>query len=82
MSAGLHRIIFWLGIVLLCGAHMWPRLMPHEGPSPLWFGWLPNDMAYHLVWILCASAWVFYMCGPIWSAEEEEPATGEGSADA
>ena len=70
MSDRLHRLVFWVGIALLFGAHMWPRLLPREGPSPLWFGWLPGDMAYHLLWIVAAAVWVLYMTGPIWSAEE------------
>jgi hypothetical protein len=50
---------------------MWPRLVPSEAPTKLWFGWLPSDMAYHLLWIIAAALWVAYMTGPVWAAEEE-----------
>jgi hypothetical protein len=70
MTSRSHRIVFWAGVVALGLAHMWPRLLPAEGPTKLWFGWLPGDMAYHLLWIVAAAAWVIYMTGPVWSAEE------------
>ncbi len=75
MSPRGHRVLFWSGVALLCATHLWPRLVPAEGPVKLWFGWLPGDMAYHLIWILAAAVWVGYMTGPVWSAEDEE---GEG----
>lgn len=70
MSARGHRVVFWAGVAALVVAHMWPRVMPDEGPTKLWFGWLPGDMAYHLLWIVAAAVWVMYMTGPVWAAEE------------
>ena len=70
MSPTLHRIVFWVGVAGLIGAHMWPRLVSSHEPTKLWFGWLPSDMAYHLLWIIAAALWVAYMTGPVWASEE------------
>lgn len=34
--------------------------------EPLVLGWIPIDLAYHLGWIVLATALVFYMTARVW----------------
>ncbi|MCA9693572.1 MAG: DUF3311 domain-containing protein [Myxococcales bacterium] len=44
--------------------------------DPLVLGWMPVDLAYHVGWVLAATAVIFYMTGRVWP---EDPAERRGA---
>jgi len=36
----------------------------------LWFGWLPEELAYRIVWVLLAWAYLVFFCTRVWVEEE------------
>jgi hypothetical protein len=69
-AAIVHRRILSVALVLLVGLH----LVPVPG-DPTWvvLGFVPWDLAWHLGWMLLASAVVIYMTGPPWPDEPAPP---------
>ncbi len=35
-----------------------------------YFGWLPEELAYRLVWMLLATGFMWYVCAVVWREEE------------
>ncbi len=66
----LHHAIFAALVVVLLVLHVdvW-----NAGTAPsVVFGWLPWDLAYHLAWMACATAAVFYMTSAaIWPEDQD-----------
>lgn len=73
MSPTVHRRVFAAAVAVLLVLHVdtW-----NAGPAPApTFGWLPWDLAYHLLWMAAATAAVFYMTSPaIWPEDQDAPA--------
>ena len=67
MTRRLELGLFWLVIATLLITHM---LGFGQGDRPLWFGWMPVDLGYRLIWILAAAAAVFWMTGRLWPDED------------
>lgn len=65
-----HRLIFAALSAGLLLAHLDPW---NAGPRDLVFGWLPWDLAYHLLWMAAASALIFYMTSRAVWPEDDAP---------
>lgn len=35
----------------------------------LWFGWLPEELLYRLLWMLCAWGYLLFLCSRLWRVE-------------
>lgn len=42
----------------------------------LWLGWIPEEAAYRLVWVLLAWIYLLWFCSAVW--KEDGDARGEG----
>lgn len=65
-----HRLIFAALSAGLLLAHLDPW---NAGPRDLVFGWLPWDLAYHLLWMAAACALIFYMTSRAVWPEDDAP---------
>lgn len=65
----MHRALAWGGFLLLIVFHLdfWRPQRP-----VLYFGWLPEDMAYRLVWMLFAWLYLIYFTTWVWGPREDE----------
>lgn len=69
MSAPVARRVLSGLLLALVGAHLFaPRL----DTSWMLAGFLPWDIAYHLLWMLAAAVGVLFMTGPAWPEPEAE----------
>jgi hypothetical protein len=71
VSARAHLRLFSALTVALVVLHVdvW-----NAGAGGLVFGWLPVDVAYHLVWMAAATGLVFYMTSAaIWPEGQDDP---------
>ena len=63
----MHRWIAWIGFVILIVLHLdfWrPQRMV------LYFGWLPEEIAYRLLWIALAFLYLVYFCTFVWQTKD------------
>lgn len=69
-AAHLRLFAALTALLLILHVDVW-----NAGPEPtLVFGWLPWDLAYHLLWMAAATGLVFYMTSPaIWPDDQEDP---------
>lgn len=62
----MNRLLPWVGFLLLLILHLdfWrpQRLV-------LYFGWLPEEMAYRLLWMLLAWLYLLYFTARVWREE-------------
>ena len=68
MSGRTERWIAWVGAGLLVALHLdfW---RPQE--AHLVLGWVPEDLAYRLVWMLLATAYLFWFTARIWRGSKD-----------
>jgi hypothetical protein len=61
------KLLAWAGVALLLVLHLdfWRPRRPL-----LYFGWLPEELAYRLLWMIAASAYLFFFTARIWRDEE------------
>ena len=60
-----HRRLFWVIVIVLAGFHV--DFFNHgENVSPLLLGWIPLDLAYHVVWVIVAALLVLYLTRYVW----------------
>ena len=62
----LQRWIGWGGFVLLLALHLdfWrPQRVV------IWFGWMPEELLYRLVWMALAWIYLVYVCTVHWRDE-------------
>ena len=66
--ASKHRLIAWIGLAALFALHLdfWRPQRPL-----LYFGWLPEEMAYRLAWMLLAWIYLLYFTRFVWTSEED-----------
>ena len=59
----MHRFLAWGGFLLLIGLHLdfWREQRP-----VLYFGWIPEDMAYRLLWMGLAWLYLVYFTTYVW----------------
>ena len=60
-----HRLFAWLGFVVLVFLHLdfWrPQRVE------LYWGWLPEEMAYRILWFIGDWLYVLYICGWVWQS--------------
>ena len=55
--------IFTVLVAVLVVSHVWAPTRPGD---VLWFGWIPFDLGFHLVWMAVAAGAVFYMTERVW----------------
>lgn len=62
------RFIAWAGFILLIVLHLdfW---RPQR--AVLYFGWLPEDLAYRLLWMLAAWVYLLFFTAKIWREEAD-----------
>jgi hypothetical protein len=59
----------WVVLVsILLVLHVWP---PWVGEDPVWLGFLPWDLTYHLLWMIAALAVVLFMTERVWPDDAE-----------
>ena len=62
-SRHFHIVVGWAGLMILLALHLdfWrpPR-------TALYFGWLPAELAYRLLWMLLATVYLHYFCRRVW----------------
>ena len=59
-----HRRVFWVLVVVLAALHV--DFFNHGVSPPPLFGWLPVDLAYHMIWVIAAAALVLYFTRYVW----------------
>jgi hypothetical protein len=64
---GRVRIAWALGLLLLA-LHLdfW---RPQR--AELWFGWVPEELLWRLVWMLLAFLYLAWFCSRVWTSAEE-----------
>ena len=62
------RIVAWVWFLALVVLHLdfWRPQRPD-----LWFGWLPEDMAYRLAWMVGAFFFLLFFTYRVWNEEGE-----------
>lgn len=67
VSPRAHRRVLALLVALLIGLHIdvW-----NHGRGGVVLGWLPWDLAYHLLWMAAATAAVWYLTFKVWPDED------------
>ena len=62
----IHRFFAWGGLLVLLTLHLdfWRPQRPE-----LYFGWMPEDLAYRLVWMLFAWLYLLYFAKFIWKED-------------
>jgi len=61
-----QRWIAWGGFLALLGLHLdfWrPQRVV------LWFGWMPEELAYRLAWMALAWIYLVHVCAVVWRDE-------------
>jgi hypothetical protein len=69
MSARGHRLVAWLWGLCLLGLHLdfWrPQRVVLYG------GWLPEELAYRIVWLGLAWLFLLYFTAKVWRDDEPE----------
>lgn len=63
----MDRIVAWSGFLILIVLHLdfW---RPQR--AELYFGWMPEDLAYRLAWMVLAAAYLVYFTARVWREEE------------
>lgn len=64
----LDRTLAWLGGLALLVLHLdfW------RGPRPdLVFGAIPEELAYRVLWMLAAAAYLWFFTARVWTDEDE-----------
>jgi hypothetical protein len=66
-------IAAWAGFLGLVALHLdWWR--PQR--ARLWLGWIPEELAWRLLWMALATAYLFFFCARVWRADESEGEAG------
>jgi len=70
-----RTIAAWAGFLLLLVLHVdsWRTQRPH-----LWFGWIPDELAWRLAWMALATGYLFFFCSWVWRDQDDEREGGEG----
>ena len=61
------RAVAWIGFVALVVLHLdfW-----RTRGSGIWFGWMPEDLAWRLGWIVLAIGYLFFFTAFVWREKE------------
>ncbi len=68
-------MIAWIGFAVLLILHLdfWrPRR------AELYWGWLPEELAYRVVWMLGAWLYIIFICTRVWRSSKSEGPGGGG----
>jgi len=64
-----HSWVFWGFVLILILLHA--DFFNHGASPPPLFGWLPVDLAYHILWVIAAGLLVFYFTHFVWRDPDE-----------
>ncbi len=66
MTTSRDRLIAWVGLLVLLVLHVdfWRSARPD-----LYFGWLPEELAYRMVWMVFAWLYLMFFTSRIWRTE-------------
>lgn len=69
MSERALRTAAWVGVAALMLLHLdfW-----RSQRAALWFGWMPEELLYRLLWMFLAWLYLLFFCARIWRKEETE----------
>lgn len=69
MSARALQRTAWLGALTLLLLHLdfWRSQRP-----TLWFGWMPEELLYRLLWMFLAWLYLLFFCARIWRDDRGE----------
>ena len=62
----MHRIVAWAGFLLLIFLHL--DFWREQSPT-LYLGWLPEELAYRLAWMVLAWLYLMYFTRFVWREE-------------
>ncbi len=67
MEPTTRKRLAWLGGVLLLALHLdfW-----RERGTELYFGWLPEELAWRIAWMLLAFGYLVWFCKSVWVEDE------------
>ena len=67
MSTTNRQRLAWLGAAVLLVLHhdFW-----RERGVELWFGWLPEELAWRLAWMLLTLGYLVWFCAVVWVEDE------------
>ena len=63
-----HKVVAGIGLLVLLVLHL--DFWRGERHAVL-LGWLPEELAYRLVWILLAFLFLLYFCARVWVIPDE-----------
>ena len=60
------KVLAWTGLLVLLLFHIdfWRPQRPN-----LYFGWLPEEMAYRLIWMVAAGFYLWFFTRRIWKGD-------------
>lgn len=60
------RLLGWAGFVLLLVLHLdfW-----RPKRAEIWFGWMPEELLWRLVWMALAFAYLLFFCNRVWKED-------------
>lgn len=64
----LLAVLAWGGALLLLVLHLdfW-----REDRARIFFGWLPEELAYRLAWMLLGWIYLLWFCARVWREEDQ-----------
>lgn len=68
VSRSRRHVVLGVLVTLLLIGHV---VQPAPGIEPVLLGWLPWDLAYHLLWMAAAAGAVLFMTDVVWRFEED-----------
>ena len=74
-----HKYIGWLGFAVLLVLHLdfW-----RSDEIELYFGWLPRELGYRLLWMALGWAYLIYFCRYLWTAPaDDQPGDRPGGGE-
>jgi hypothetical protein len=60
-------------VLVLVVTHVFPWQPASDPSSWMLLGFLPWDLAYHLLWMVAATGVVLYMTEVLWQPPEDDP---------
>jgi hypothetical protein len=69
------KLVAWAGLALLLVLHLdfWRPRRPL-----LYFGWLPEELAYRVLWMVAASVYLLFFTARVWREDDPPPPPREG----
>jgi len=65
-SSDAARFLAWAGLIVLLVLHL-DSWRPKR--DLIWFGWMPEELAWRLVWMGLAFLYLIFFCNRIWKED-------------